>query len=262
MIADREGRLHRHSRCRRERGGATRTTARRSGSSKRNPRSTERWVEYEAPNVTLALVPDAYKRAASTGRCRSARSPSASTTSTPSAERLAAAGVEFLGEHVRLERLQRRRRSRGLDGNGCSSTAATRRSRTAFAPRRRAATSTSSPCRSRIAPGRAVLRRDARARAQPELDGQLGRVRDGERHARARPSGADRASRSSRFPEGRSRSACPTSRPPRRARGSGRRVPAGVIDSGVCHIAPFSDPDGNGLMLHRRYAPFSDGTMP
>ena len=26
----------------------------------RNPRSTERWVEFETPNVTLALVPDAY----------------------------------------------------------------------------------------------------------------------------------------------------------------------------------------------------------
>ena len=26
-------------------------------------------------------------------------------------------------------------------------------------------------------------------------------------------------------------------------------------DSGVCHMAFFSDPDGNALMLHRRYAP-------
>ena len=43
---------------------------------------------------------------------------------------------------------------------------------------------------------------------------------------------------------------------------AGVEFPAGVIDSGVCHIAPFSDPDGNGLMLHRRYAPFADGTMP
>jgi predicted enzyme related to lactoylglutathione lyase len=30
---------------------------------------------------------------------------------------------------------------------------------------------------------------------------------------------------------------------------------ADTIDSGVCHMAPFSDPDGNGLMLHHRYAP-------
>jgi predicted enzyme related to lactoylglutathione lyase len=28
-----------------------------------------------------------------------------------------------------------------------------------------------------------------------------------------------------------------------------------TIDSGVCHMAPFSDPDGNVLMLHKRYAP-------
>ncbi len=28
-----------------------------------------------------------------------------------------------------------------------------------------------------------------------------------------------------------------------------------VIDSGVCHMAPFRDPDGNALMLHHRYAP-------
>ncbi|MDQ3758581.1 MAG: VOC family protein [Actinomycetota bacterium] len=28
-----------------------------------------------------------------------------------------------------------------------------------------------------------------------------------------------------------------------------------VIDSGVCHQAIFSDPDGNALNLHHRYAP-------
>ncbi len=27
------------------------------------------------------------------------------------------------------------------------------------------------------------------------------------------------------------------------------------IDSGVCHMAYFKDPDGNALMLHNRYAP-------
>ena len=30
---------------------------------------------------------------------------------------------------------------------------------------------------------------------------------------------------------------------------------ADTLDSGVCHMAFFSDPDGNGLMLHHRYAP-------
>jgi predicted enzyme related to lactoylglutathione lyase len=28
-----------------------------------------------------------------------------------------------------------------------------------------------------------------------------------------------------------------------------------TIDSGVCHLATFRDPDGNALQLHRRYAP-------
>ena len=35
-----------------------------------------------------------------------------------------------------------------------------------------------------------------------------------------------------------------------------------TFDSGVCHMAFFKDPDGNGLMLHHRYAPYSDGTTP
>ncbi len=30
---------------------------------------------------------------------------------------------------------------------------------------------------------------------------------------------------------------------------------ADTIDSGVCHMAIFNDPDGNVLMLHNRYAP-------
>ena len=28
-----------------------------------------------------------------------------------------------------------------------------------------------------------------------------------------------------------------------------------TIDSGVCHMAFFQDPDGNALMIHHRYAP-------
>jgi predicted enzyme related to lactoylglutathione lyase len=31
-----------------------------------------------------------------------------------------------------------------------------------------------------------------------------------------------------------------------------------TIDSGVCHMARFHDPDGNVLMLHHRYAPHAD----
>jgi catechol 2,3-dioxygenase-like lactoylglutathione lyase family enzyme len=29
-----------------------------------------------------------------------------------------------------------------------------------------------------------------------------------------------------------------------------------ILDTGVCHMAFFTDPDGNDLMLHRRYAPY------
>jgi predicted enzyme related to lactoylglutathione lyase len=32
---------------------------------------------------------------------------------------------------------------------------------------------------------------------------------------------------------------------------------AETMDSGVCHMAPFADPDGNTLILHHRYAPKS-----
>ena len=28
-----------------------------------------------------------------------------------------------------------------------------------------------------------------------------------------------------------------------------------IVDSGVCHMAYFQDPDGNSLMFHNRYAP-------
>ena len=37
--------------------------------------------------------------------------------------------------------------------------------------------------------------------------------------------------------------------------GKGVEVVADTIGSGVCHMAFFSDPDGNALMLQHRYAP-------
>ena len=33
-------------------------------------------------------------------------------------------------------------------------------------------------------------------------------------------------------------------------------------DSGACQGAGVSDPAGNRILLHRRYAPYADGTMP
>src|SRR5689334_8095707 len=35
----------------------------------------------------------------------------------------------------------------------------------------------------------------------------------------------------------------------------GVKFPMDTFDTGVCHMAFFSDPDGNALMLHHRYAP-------
>jgi predicted enzyme related to lactoylglutathione lyase len=35
-----------------------------------------------------------------------------------------------------------------------------------------------------------------------------------------------------------------------------------TIDSGVCRLATFRDLDGNALQLHRRYAPYGDGSLP
>jgi catechol 2,3-dioxygenase-like lactoylglutathione lyase family enzyme len=32
-----------------------------------------------------------------------------------------------------------------------------------------------------------------------------------------------------------------------------------TLDTGVCHMALFTDPDGNDLMLHHRYAPVEAG---
>jgi predicted enzyme related to lactoylglutathione lyase len=37
--------------------------------------------------------------------------------------------------------------------------------------------------------------------------------------------------------------------------GQGIEFVADTMDSGVCHMAHFQDPDGNALMFHHRYAP-------
>jgi catechol 2,3-dioxygenase-like lactoylglutathione lyase family enzyme len=37
----------------------------------------------------------------------------------------------------------------------------------------------------------------------------------------------------------------------------GVSFPTETFDTGVCHMALFTDPDGNDLMLHHRYAPAS-----
>jgi predicted enzyme related to lactoylglutathione lyase len=48
----------------------------------------------------------------------------------------------------------------------------------------------------------------------------------------------------------------------RKLEAAGVEFPIDTIDSGVCHIAVFHDPEGNALQLHRRYAPYGDGSLP
>ena len=38
----------------------------------------------------------------------------------------------------------------------------------------------------------------------------------------------------------------------------GVKFEAPIMDTGVCHMSFFEDPDGNQLMLHKRYAPYED----
>ncbi len=35
-----------------------------------------------------------------------------------------------------------------------------------------------------------------------------------------------------------------------------------VYETPVCHMAFFADPDGNALILHHRFAPYRDGSLP
>ena len=43
---------------------------------------------------------------------------------------------------------------------------------------------------------------------------------------------------------------------------AGVEIAGETWDSGVCNGVGLRDPDGNGLMLHHRYASYPDGTMP
>lgn len=40
--------------------------------------------------------------------------------------------------------------------------------------------------------------------------------------------------------------------------GKGVKFFGEIMDTGVCHMAFFTDPDGNDLMLHNRYEPYKE----
>jgi predicted enzyme related to lactoylglutathione lyase len=41
--------------------------------------------------------------------------------------------------------------------------------------------------------------------------------------------------------------------------GRGIQFAGDTLDTSVCHMALFKDPDGNSLMLHNRYKPYENG---
>jgi predicted enzyme related to lactoylglutathione lyase len=209
----------------------------------RNPRSTQRWVEYEAPNVTLALVPNAYRRG------EHEPLPFASVVvraDDVDAERsaLSGRGVQFMGNGF----------DSGvcvgapfvaLDGNGMMlhhRYAPFADGRSPDAPRGRVdfyggalgleRSPTSTTTWVEYETGNVTL-----AFVDPTQAGQEFKPLPG-------------ATIALRVPDVQAAKG--------ELEAAGVTFPMGVIDSGVCFIAPFSDSDSNGLMLHHRYAPFAD----
>ena len=232
-----------------------------AGLWERNPRSNERWVEFEAPNVTLALVPEAYKPGDHVPLPFGAFAIRVDDVDAEQ-ERLSEAAVEFVGEPFDSG-VCRGAMLKGLDGNGMllhHRYAPFADGREPDVPRGHI-DFVAIPVQER-APvedfyGHMLgLERNPSstetwvefetsnvtlALVQPEQVGQPFEPLPGGTVAFRVPDVEEAKSQ---------------------LESMGVEFPAGVIDSGVCHIAPFSDPAGNGLMLHRRYAPFADGTTP
>lgn len=228
----------------------------------RNPRSTERWVEYEAPNVTLALVPNAYLG----GRPHVPLPFGAIAVRVDDVdaerERLEGTGVEFAGDTFDSSVCNGAVLT-GIDGNG-------------MLLHRRYAPFPDG--RSPDGPSGRIDFVAVPAQDRDELDRFYGDTLGLERapHSSERwveyetgnvtlalvqPGSVGRPFEP--LPDGAIALRVADVQAAMDELGAaGVEFPAGLIDSGVCHIAPFSDPAGNGLMLHRRYAPFADGTSP
>jgi catechol 2,3-dioxygenase-like lactoylglutathione lyase family enzyme len=231
------------------------------GLFQRNQRPTERWVEYEAPNVTLALVPNAY-----TGGREHEPLPFAAfavRVDDIEAERQRLSEtIDFLGAGFDSS-VCYGAPFVGLDGNGMllhHRYAPFKDGRSPEAPRGRI-DFVAVPTRDRdqaeaFYGGRLGLERNPRS-TETWVEYETPNVT----LAFVDPASAGQefktlppATIAFRVPDVEIAKA--------ELEATGVEFPAGVIDSGVCHIAPFADLDGNGLMLHRRYAPFADGTNP
>jgi extradiol dioxygenase family protein len=227
----------------------------------RNPRSTERWVEFEAPNVTLSLVPEAYKQGDHVPLPFGALAIRVDDVDAER-ERLAAAGVELQGE-IWDSSVCNGAAFVGVDGNGLL----LHRRYAPFADGR-----------SPEAPRGRIDFVAVPVQERAPVERFYGEVLGLERNPNSTDSWVEFETGNvtlalvtpeqigkpfEPLPAGTIAFRVPDVEAAKtELEAAGVEFPSGVIDSGVCHIAPFSDTAGNGLMLHRRYAPFNDGTMP
>ncbi len=230
------------------------------GLFERNPRSTERWVEYEAPNVTLALVPEAYHPGDHVPLPYGAF---AIRVDDVDEERKRLEGTVEFSSDAFDSTVCKGALFTGLDGNGMllhHRYAPFADGRAPDAPRGRIdfvaiPTQERPPVEDFYSHMLGLERNPNSTDEWPEYETSnvtLALVRPEQAGQPFQPlPGGTIAFRVADVEQAKTQ-----------LESMGVEFPAGVIDSGVCHIAPFSDPAGNGLMLHRRYAPFSDGTMP
>lgn len=220
----------------------------------RNPRSSERWVEFEAPNVTLALVPEAYtpgEHAPLPFGSLAVRVDDVEAERT----RLESAGVEF-GRDTFDSGVCNGAVFTALDGNGLllhRRYAPFDDSRSPDAPRGRidfVAVPTQDPGQVEQFYGHVLglERNSSSTEAWVEFESSNVTLAIVQPDSIGQPfAPLPGGTIAFRVPDVEAAKA--------QLESAGVEFPAGVIDSGVCHIAPFSDPAGNGLMLHRRYAP-------
>jgi catechol 2,3-dioxygenase-like lactoylglutathione lyase family enzyme len=224
----------------------------------RNPRSTDRWIEYEAPNVTVALVPDEYRSGADS------RLPFAAFAVRVDDVDEAAARLDGQGDGNAFDSgVCNGAPLKGVDGNGLllhHRYAPFADGRSPDAPSGRidfvaVPVQDRAPVEQFYADVLGLERNPNSTETWVEFE--TGNVT----LALVQPESIGKPFEP--LPGGTIAFRVPDVEAAKtELEAAGVEFPAGVIDSGVCHIAPFSDPAGNGLMLHRRYAPFADGTMP
>ena len=231
------------------------------GLFERNPRSNERWVEYEAPNVTLALVPEAYKQGDHVPLPFGALAIRVDDVDAER-ERLAGAGAEMIGE-TWDSGVCNGAAFKGVDGNGLllhRRYAPFPDGRDPDAPSGRV-DFVAVPTQDRDLVDRFYGETLGLERAPHSTESWVEYETGNVTLALVRPEQIGQPF--APLPGGTiAFRVADVEAAKKELETAGVEFPSGVIDSGVCHIAPFEDPAGNGLMLHRRYAPFSDGTQP